>query len=54
VISTSAGVLSPSALAEEILDELEEARTLYAPRMEFEIPTAIFDDQPGLPFRTPS
>jgi len=47
-------VLSPSALAEEILDELEEARTLYAPRMEFEIPTAIFDDQPGLPFRTPS
>ena len=47
-------VLSPSKLAEEILDELEEARTLYAPRMEFEIPTAMFDDQPGLPFRKPS
>lgn len=44
-------VLSPTALAEEILDELEAARTLYAPRMEFEVPTAMFDNQPILPFR---
>jgi len=48
-----ARVVSPSALAEEILEALEEARTLYAPRMELEIPTAMFDDQPALPFRLP-
>ena len=44
-------VESPSPLAQKILDELEEARTLYAPRMEFELPAAIFEGQPGLPFR---
>jgi predicted DNA-binding transcriptional regulator YafY len=44
-------VVSPSTLAEEILDEIEEARTLYAPRMEFEVPAGMFADQPILPFR---
>ncbi len=44
-------VASPAALAEEILDELEAARTLYAPRMEFELPTTMFEGQPILPFR---
>jgi predicted DNA-binding transcriptional regulator YafY len=44
-------VLSPAALAEEILDELEAARTLYAPRMEFELPTTVLEGQPILPFR---
>ena len=44
-------VVSPAAIAEEILDELEAARTLYAPRMEFELPTTLFENQPILPFR---
>ncbi len=45
-------VVSPAALAEEIYEELDEARTQYAPRMEFEAPMAIFDPgQRGLPFR---
>ena len=48
-----ARVLSPSALAETILEELEEAREQYAPRMPFELPPAIYDDdrQAFLPFR---
>lgn len=48
-------VVSPSRLAEEILDEIDEARTLYAPRMEFEMPEALFGiaAQPTLPFRQP-
>ena len=44
-------VLSPASLAEEILEELEAARTLYAPRMDFELPTTMFEGQPILPFR---
>jgi predicted DNA-binding transcriptional regulator YafY len=48
-----ARVLKPSALAETILEELEEAREQYAPRMHFEMPPPIYDDsrQPSLPFR---
>ncbi len=48
-----ARVLKPSALAETILEELEEAREQYAPRMHFEMPPPIYDDgrQPALPFR---
>lgn len=48
-------VVSPSSLAEEILETLEEARTLYAPRMEFELPLAALDPdaQAPLPFRLP-
>ena len=48
-----ARVLAPSALAREILEELEEAREQYAPKMRFELPPAIFDDQLQLPFRQP-
>jgi predicted DNA-binding transcriptional regulator YafY len=49
-----ARVLKPSSLAETILDELEEAREQYAPRMEFELPPAIYEDrrQRRLPFRS--
>jgi predicted DNA-binding transcriptional regulator YafY len=48
-----ARVLKPSSLAETILEELEEAREQYAPRMSFELPPPIYDDvrQPSLPFR---
>ena len=48
-----ARVLKPSTLAETILEELEEAREQYAPRMQFEMPPPIYDDgrQPSLPFR---
>jgi predicted DNA-binding transcriptional regulator YafY len=49
-----ARVVAPRALAEEILEELEEAREKYAPRMEFEAPTAnlsrLLADPPRLPF----
>ena len=48
-----ARVLAPSTLAREILEELEEAREQYAPKMKFELPPAIFDDQPQLPFQRP-
>jgi predicted DNA-binding transcriptional regulator YafY len=50
-----ARVLKPSALAETILEELEEAREQYAPRMPFELPPSIYADsrQATLPFRTP-
>ena len=49
-----ARVLRPRALAEAILEELEEAREQYAPRMQFELPPPIYDDsrQPKLPFRS--
>jgi predicted DNA-binding transcriptional regulator YafY len=49
-----ARVLKPPALAETILEELEEAREQYAPRMHFEMPPPIYDDsrQRALPFRT--
>ena len=47
-----AHVLKPVALAETILEELEEAREQYAPRMRFELPPPIYDTrQPFLPFR---
>ena len=46
-----ARVLAPSTLAREILEELEEAREQYAPKMLFELPPPIYDDQPGLPFQ---
>jgi predicted DNA-binding transcriptional regulator YafY len=52
-----ARVVAPRALAEEILEELEEAREKYAPRMEFdESPIArIYGDlTPRLPFSRPS
>lgn len=48
-----ARVVSPTALAEQILEELDEAREKYAPRMDFELPTVLFDDldaQRTLPF----
>ena len=46
-----ARVISPSALAETIFDQLEEARDGYAPQLDFEIPASIFNlsDQPALP-----
>jgi predicted DNA-binding transcriptional regulator YafY len=40
-----ARVLKPSSLAETILEELEEAREQYAPRMSFELPPAIYDEK---------
>ena len=48
-----ARVLAPSSLAKAILEELEEAREQYAPKMKFELPPAIYDDlqQPQLPFQ---
>jgi len=46
-----ARVLAPSSLARTILEELEEAREQYAPRMQFELPRTIYDDrQSRLPF----
>jgi predicted DNA-binding transcriptional regulator YafY len=44
-------VLSPASLAEAILDELDEARTLYAPRIEFDLPMTALEGQAPLPFR---
>ena len=52
-----ARVIAPRALAEEILEELEEAREKYTPRMEFEAPTLprlLTDSMPRLPFLRPS
>jgi predicted DNA-binding transcriptional regulator YafY len=52
-----ARVTAPGALAEEILEELEEAREKYAPRMEFEAPasaTLYSTPLPRLPFSRPS
>jgi hypothetical protein len=42
-------VVAPSALAEEILEQLEEARDGYAPRLAFEMPRAYPFDQKQLP-----
>jgi predicted DNA-binding transcriptional regulator YafY len=49
-----ARVLSPSSLAESILEQLEEARDGYAPHLDFEFTRSLFDlsDHPRLPFRT--
>ncbi len=48
-------VIAPPALAQAILGELERAQDQYAPRMEFEMPSAMFRvaDQPRLPLRGP-
>jgi predicted DNA-binding transcriptional regulator YafY len=47
-----ARVVKPSSLAEAILEELEEAREQYAPRMPFELPPPIYDErQFPLPFQ---
>lgn len=48
-----ARVVAPRSLAEEILEELEEAREKYAPRMDFDVGAAIprlLSAGPGLPF----
>jgi predicted DNA-binding transcriptional regulator YafY len=47
-------VVAPSRLAESILEDLEAAREIYAPRMEFQMPMTAFDLrlQPDLPFPT--
>jgi predicted DNA-binding transcriptional regulator YafY len=45
-----AKVESPAALAEEIFEQLEEAREAYAPRLDFALPTRVFSsDQLRLP-----
>jgi predicted DNA-binding transcriptional regulator YafY len=51
-----ARVVSPSALAEAILEQLEDARDGYAPHFDFQIPEAAFDSsqQVKLPFSTPN
>jgi len=46
-----ARVVAPSALAEEILEQLEEARDGYAPRLAFELPRMYPPPQPRLPIR---
>ena len=46
-----ARVVSPSVLAEEILDLLEEARDGYIPRLALEAPSNVFGGQPPLPLR---
>jgi predicted DNA-binding transcriptional regulator YafY len=46
-----ARVIAPSALAEEILEQLEEAHDGYAPRLAFELPRAHAMPQPRLPWR---
>ncbi len=49
----AARVLKPAALAEAILEELEEAREQYAPSMQFEMPPPLYrGNQPVLPFLT--
>lgn len=46
-----ARVVRPRALAEEILEELEEARGRYAPRMDFEDAVSqLYATGPTLPF----
>ncbi len=49
-----ARAVSPSSLAESILEQLEEARDGYAPQLDFEFRGSLFDlsDHPRLPFRT--
>lgn len=46
-----ARVIAPSALAAEILEQLEEARDGYAPRLAFELPRMFGEDHPRLPMR---
>jgi hypothetical protein len=46
-----ARVIAPSALAEEIFEQLEEARDGYAPRLAFEMPRMYSVPQPRLPMR---
>jgi predicted DNA-binding transcriptional regulator YafY len=48
-----AKVVSPSTLAESILEQLEEARDGYAPQFDFEMPASVFNlnEQPQLPLR---
>jgi predicted DNA-binding transcriptional regulator YafY len=38
-----ARVLKPAALAERVLEEIEEAREQYAPHLEFEVPQPLYD-----------
>jgi predicted DNA-binding transcriptional regulator YafY len=48
-----ARVISPTVFAAQIVEDLEETREKYAPRMDFELPTIVFDDldaQRRLPF----
>jgi hypothetical protein len=47
-----ARVVSPSVLAEDILDELDAARMLYMPRLDLDIPRVAWDlgSQRPLPF----
>jgi len=49
-----ARVVSPTTLAESILEQLDEARDGYAPQLDFSLPGSLFDlrDHPRLPFRT--
>ena len=50
-----AKVESPSRLAEEILEQLEEAREAYAPRLDFAMPARIFHPRlPGFDVSRPS
>ncbi len=44
-----AKVEAPAKLAEEIFEQLEEAREAYAPRLDFALPRRIFADHPRLP-----
>jgi hypothetical protein len=48
-----ARAVSPSSLAEAILEQLEDARDGYAPQLDFELGRSIFNlsDHPRLPFR---
>jgi proteasome accessory factor B len=48
-----ARVLSPSSLAEAILEQLEDARDGYAPQLDFGFsgPSFDFGDHPTLPFK---
>ena len=52
---SQARVLRPAELAARVLDQLEEARELYQPRIPFETPPAAARPRrpKGLPFRTP-
>ena len=47
-----ARVVSPTSLAEAILEQLEDARDGYAPHLDFEFSGSLFDlsDHPRLPF----
>lgn len=46
-----ARVISPPALAEEILELIEEARDGYIPRLALEAPSIVFTGHPQLPLR---